>query len=170
MDTFLAIASRREVREYAARPIPDDAQRRILEAGRISGSSRNRQPWRFVVVETTDTRERLAQAVYATENVRSAALVVVIAMRGKAQVGFDAGRAAQNMMLTAWNEHIGACPNGMPDADAVARLLGLDEDERPAIILSFGYPVRDRDPERHSATEWLERANRKPFDEVVRRV
>ncbi len=170
MDTFLAIASRREVREYAARPIPDDAQRRILEAGRISGSSRNRQPWRFVVVESPETRERVAEAVYASENVHGAALVVVIAMRGTAQTGFDAGRAAQNMMLTAWNEHIGACPNGVADADAVARLLGLDEDERPAIILTFGYPVRDRDPERRPATEWLERADRKPFDELVRRV
>jgi nitroreductase len=74
------------------------------------------------------------------------------------------------MMLTAWNEHIGACPNGMPDPDAVAQLLSLEEDERPTIVLTFGYPVRARDPEGHTAIEWIERADRKPFDEVVRRV
>jgi nitroreductase len=170
MDTFLALASRREVREYAARPIPADAEQRILEAGRISGSARNRQLWRFVVVETPEVREQLARAVHATENVRTAALVVVIAMRVNPRAGFDAGRAAQNMMLAAWNDHIGACPNGAADPDAVARLLGLDEDERPEIILTFGYPVRDRDPERRSAIEWLERADRKPLDEVVVRV
>jgi nitroreductase len=170
MDTFLAIASRREVRDYAARPIPDDAAGRILDAGRISGSARNRQPWRFVVVESPEAREQLAQTVYASDNVRSAALVVVIAMRANPRAGFDAGRVAQNMMLAAWNDHIGACPNGAADPDAVARLLGLDEDERPEIILTFGYPVRDRDPERRSAIEWLERADRKPLDEVVVRV
>jgi nitroreductase len=170
VDTFLTVASRREVRDYAGRPIPADAEQRILEAGRIAGSSRNSQPWRFLVVESPSLRERLADAVHAPANVRSAALVVVIAMRGRGPIAFDAGRAAQNMMLTAWNEHIGACPNGMRDADAVAQLLDLDEGERPTIVLTFGYPVRTRDPERRTAIEWIQRADRKPFDEVVQRL
>ena len=170
MDTFLAVASRREVRDYAGRPIPVDAVQRILEAGRSSGSSRNRQPWRFIVVESPSLRERLADAVYAPANVRGAALVVVIANQGRGPTAFDAGRAAQNMMLTAWNDHIGSCPNGMPDLDAVAELLDLAEDERPTIVLTFGYPARTRDPQRHEAIEWLERADRKPFDQVVERL
>ena len=170
MDSFLAIASRREVREYAGRPIPADAEQRILEAGRLSGSSRNTQPWRFLVVESPSLRERLAESVYAAGNVRGAALVVVIALHGRGPTAFDAGRAAQNMMLAAWNDHIGACPNGMPDPDAVATLLDLEEGERPVVVLTFGYPARARDPQRHTAIEWIERANRKPFDEVVQRL
>ena len=170
MDTFLAVASKREVRDYAGRPIPVDAVQRILEAGRISGSSRNRQPWRFIVVESPSLRERLADAVYAPANVRGAALVVVIANQGRGPTAFDAGRAAQNMMLTAWNDHVGSCPNGMPDPDAVAELFDLEEDERPTIVLTFGYPARSRDPQRHEAIEWLVRADRKPFDEVVERL
>ena len=170
MDTFLAIASRREVREYAGRPIPVDAERRILEAGRIAGSSRNGQPWRFLVVESPSLRERLAASVYTAGNVRGAALVVVIAVHGRGRTEFDAGRAAQNMMLEAWNDHIGSCPNGMPDPDAVAQLLDLEEGERPTVVLTFGYPTRTRDPDRHTGLEWIERANRKPFDEVVQRL
>jgi nitroreductase len=170
VDTFLAVASRREVREYAGRPIPADLTQRILDAGRISGSSRNTQPWRFVVVESPSLRERLADAVYVAGNVRGAALIVVVAVRGRGPTTFDAGRAAQNMMLTAWNEHIGSCPNGMPDPDAVARLLDLEEDERPVTVLTFGYPARSSDPQRREAVEWVERADRKPFDEVVQRV
>ncbi len=170
MDTFLAIASRREVREYAGRPIPADAEQRILEAGRVAGSSRNGQPWRFLVVESPSLRERLAESVYTAGNVRGAALVVVIAVHGRGRTEFDAGRAAQNMMLEAWNDHIGSCPNGMPDPDAVAQLLDLEEGERPTVVLTFGYPTRTRDPERHTALEWIERANRKPLDEVVQRV
>src|SRR5512135_2452376 len=162
MDTFLAVASRREVREYASRPIPADAAQRILEAGRISGSSRNTQPWRFIVVDSPSLRERLADAVYAPGNVRGAAFVVVIALHGRGPTMFDAGRAAQNMMLTAWNEHIGSCTNGIADPNAMAQLLDLGQDERPAIVLTFGYPTRTRVPQRHEALEWIERADRKP--------
>ena len=170
MDTFLAVASRREVRGYADRPIPADAEQRILEAGRVSGSSQNRQPWRFLVVESPSLRARLAEAVYAPSNVRNAALVVVIAVGGRGPTAFDAGRAAQNMMLTAWNEQIGSCPNGTPDPDAVARLLDLKDGERPVVVVTFGYPANARDPQRHTATEWIARANRKPSAEVVQRL
>jgi len=65
VDAFLAVASKREVRGYSDRPVPDAAVRRILEAGRIAGSSRNRQPWRFLVVGDQGVRERVAEAVFA---------------------------------------------------------------------------------------------------------
>lgn len=169
MDAFLAVASRREVREYAARPIPVDAVQRILEAGRVAGSARNRQPWRFVILEDPTVRDRFAEFVSVPTNVRTAALVVVITVRGRGPTMFDAGRAAQNMMLTAWNDRIGSCPNSMADQDAVARLLELDEEERPAMALTFGYPVHERDPDSREAVDWLARADRKPLDELVAR-
>jgi nitroreductase len=74
------------------------------------------------------------------------------------------------MMLAAWNEGIGSCPNGMPDADAVARLLGLADDERPVTLLTFGYPARPRDPARRPPEDWIARADRKPLEEVVQRL
>lgn len=123
-----------------------------------------------MVVEDPSLREQLAALFSAPDNARGAAMVVVIAVSGKGRVAFDAGRAAQNMMLTAWNDGIGACPNGVRDHDAVARLLGLDEDEQPMIALTFGYPARDRDPDARTALEWLARADRKPLDEVVVRL
>jgi nitroreductase len=113
VDAFLAVASKREVRGYSDRPVPDAAVRRILEAGRIAGSSRNRQPWRFLVVGDPGVRERVADAVFAPGNVRGAALVVAVAVRG-----------------------------GGP--------VGLEEDERPVIVLTFGYPAGARDPQRRS--------------------
>jgi nitroreductase len=82
MELRLGIASRREVRDYDARPIPEDVQRQILDAGRLAGSAKNRQPWRFVLVEDAGRRERLAELVYEPENVRGAQLVVAIALGG----------------------------------------------------------------------------------------
>ena len=161
MDTYLAIASRREVREFADRPLPDDVVHRILDAGRLSGSSRNTQKWEFLVVRDG---EALAEAVYAPDNVRTAQLVVAIT--GEA-FPFDVGRAAQNMMLAAWNEGVGSVPNGIADADAAERAVGTAPVK---MILSFGYPAKPRNPGSRSAEEWSARANRKPFAEVVRRV
>jgi nitroreductase len=170
VDVRLAIASRREVREYEPRPIPPEVERRILDAGRLSGSAQNRQPWRFAVVESADVRDRLADRVFAPGNVRGAALVVAIVLSGDRPASLDAGRAAQNMLLAAHGEGVGGCPNGMPDRDEAAEALGLGEGERPVIVLTFGYPARLRDPESRSAEEWSARANRKPLDELVTRI
>jgi nitroreductase len=165
VDTFLAIASRREVRDYEPRTLPPDVQERILDAGRLAGSSKNKQPWRFHVV----LGELLADAVYEPTNVRGAPFVVAIVVSGKGPVSFDAGRAAQNMLLVAWNEGVGSCPNGIADEPAARAALGLEDEERIAIVLSFGYPAKPRDPESRSAEEWSARARRRPLEETVRR-
>lgn len=167
IDAFLVIASKRDQRRYADEDIPGEIARKILEAGRIAGSAVNKQPWRFVVIDDPGLREQLAEMVYAADNVRGAKLVVAIVITGNP--GFDAGRAAQNMMLAAWNEGVTSCPNGMPDADAASKLLGLGDGERVINILTFGFPEPPRTPEDRSAQEWLARAKRKNFDEVVER-
>jgi nitroreductase len=171
VDTFLAVASKREVREYADRPLPRDAERRILEAGRVAGSSKNRQARRFVIVRDDGIREEVASSVYAGDHVRGAALVVAVVIGGKGPTSFDAGRAAQNMMLAASNDGIGSCPNGIADAQRLREALGHGEDESVATVLTFGYPARPRrDPESQSAQEWVARANRRPLEEVVSEV
>ena len=153
------------MREYADRDLPDDVVRRILEAGRLAGSAVNRQPWRFLAVRDRDLLDRLADTVYASDNLRGAKLAVAIVVSDSP--GFDCGRAAQNMMLAAWNEGVGSCPNGMPEPQRAAKVLDLQDGERPLNILSFGYPAKPRDPEARSPEEWVAGANRKPFDEVV---
>jgi nitroreductase len=161
VDTRLAIASKRDVREYAETPVPDDVVTRILDAGRLAGSARNRQLWEFVVVETAQAE--LANAVHAPANVLGATLVLAIV--GDAG-GLDVGRCAQNMMLAAWNEGVASCPNGIKDAEAAAEICGGEVKS----ILSFGYPAKPRDPESRTADEWSAQANRKPLAELVRRV
>jgi nitroreductase len=171
VDTFLAIASKREVRRYTDRPLTGELERRILDAGRMAGTSGNRQRVRFVVVADRDRLAELAETVYTPDNLRGAPLAIAIAVHGKGPTSFDAGRAAQNMMLAAWNEGVGSCPNGMPDRAVAAGVLGLREGEEPAIVLSFGYPERPRrDPESQSAEAWVAAADRKPFEEIVERL
>jgi nitroreductase len=163
VDTEVAVASKRDERRYSDRPVPPDVVERILDAGRVAGSSANRQARRFVVVESDEARRTVASAVYVPTNVLGATLVVAVVGRS----GFDVGRAAQNMMLVAWNEGIVSCPNGLRDPEAAASLLG---DEKAAYVLSMGYPPTPRRPESRSSAEWSARAKRKPLEELVTRV
>ena len=160
METFQAIAGKRDERRYADRPVSAEHEERILDAGRLSGSSRNTQNWEFVVV--ADAKGQLADAVYAPHNIRAAALVVAIV---GAAFPFDVGRCAQNMMLAAWDLGIVSCPNGIRDREAADAICGGEV----KMIISFGHPVTPRTRQR-SAEEWSARANRKPLAELVRRV
>ena len=168
MDAYLAVVSKREVREYLARPLEPEVERQILDAGRVAGSAKNRQPWQFIVIRDDKAVEEVAESVYEAQNVRGAAFLVAILMTGGS--GIDAGRAAQNMMLAAWALGVGSCPNGIADRVGLNRALRLGDEDKVATVLSFGYPAKPRDPKRRSAAEWVERANRKPYDEVVREV
>lgn len=167
LDTLLAIASKREVRSYEDRAIGDDLVARVLEAGRVTGSSMNSQPWRFVVLASPEVRTAVAETLYAPANLTGAATAIAILVSGGRTADFDAGRAAQSMMLAASNDGVGSCPNGVADRERFAALVGLSEGERAAIILSFGYPARPRRAEDRTPGEWMARARRKPANEVV---
>jgi nitroreductase len=166
VDTFLAIASKRDTRRYSEQPIPEQTTRRILDAGRLAGSAKNRQRWSFLLVESAERREALADAVYEPGNVRGAQLVVAII----GSTGFDTGRCIQNMMLAAWNEGVASCPNGLADAGKAQDALGLGENEPLAVVLTFGYADRGRAPDSRSADEWSARADRRSLDKLVRRL
>lgn len=170
MDARLAITSKRDVRSYARTPLGPDTERRILDAGRLAGTASNRQPCRFLIIEGA-ARPDVARAVYVPAHIITAPFVVAISVTpGGGLVDFDAGRVAQNMMLAAWAEGVGSCPNGVADHDMLARAVGLTGEERVPIVISFGVPEPWRDPARRSPERWSETARRLPLAELVRRV
>lgn len=165
MDAYLAIVSLRVVREYADRPISDEALRRILEAGRATGSSQNRQLWHFYAVCSRSVLDALAEVAYAPDNLRGCQAAIAITTTAKST--YDAGKCSQNMALAAWTEGIGSAPNSARDMDAARRLLGAGPEETIATILSLGYPARPWTPRAEDVEGILERINRKPLDELV---
>jgi nitroreductase len=119
-----------------------------------------------VIVADPALRQRLADRVYVPGKVRAAALLIAIVVSGRGPVDFEAGRAAQNMMLAAWNDGLASCPNGLSDAEAVGELLGLGDGERVVIVPSFGFPHGGRDPAARTPEAWAARADRSPLEEV----
>lgn len=172
MDVRLAVASKRDHRDFAERPLPEAVLTEILDAGRLAGSARNRQPWRFAVATAPDARARLAACVYVPRIVMSApaAVALVVDASGSALWGFDAGRAAQNMMLAAWSEGVASCPNGIRDPAAAAEAVGAGGSEVAVTVVAFGYPRRPRDPARRTADEWSDTARRRPLADVAVRL
>lgn len=169
MDAYLAVVSKREVREYQDRPVPDDVLERILEAGRASGSSKNTQPWRFIVVTDRERLRELARSVSRPANLEGCPVAVAIAMTAGGP--FDAGRTAQNMMVAAWDLGVGTCPNTPRDPEAIHRALGVPDGVKVVTILSLGYPAQGepRPPRKASSKGVLTRIKRAPLDQLVHR-
>jgi nitroreductase len=142
MDAYQAIVGKRDRRDYDSRPIPEDVLHRILQAGRMAGSSSNSQPFRFIVMRDRAAKEKLAPAGPGTAPLVKAPLAIVVVLE-KGRRDFDVGRAAQNMMVAAWAEGIHSCPIGLREEAVASAALGLPDTHVAAIGISFGYPAAD---------------------------
>ena len=168
METWDAITSRRNVREFADVPIPPDDLDRILEAGRRTPSSRNWQPWDFVVVTDRERLRELAKVWQFAHHVAgAAAAIVIVGVRQESEtqrdwLQFDSGQAMMAMMIEAADLGIGTGHAAIADQALLRRLLGVPEDRFGVALFSLGYPAgRPLKPLRHP--------DRRPFDDVVHR-
>ena len=143
MDAYRAIVSKRDTREYEQRPIEAETLERILQAGRMAGSSKNEQPIRLILIETDERKAELAQCADFAAHFPLTPLVVVVVRLGDSRP-FDAGRVAQNMMVAAQAEGIASCPVGIQHDDCAREALGLPPDAIVAMALTFGYPRAGR--------------------------
>ena len=142
MEVFEAVRTVLAVRNYKETPVPPDLVRRIVEAGRLTGSAMNGQPWHFIVVDDHDTLQRLGTAARTGPYVASAPLAIVVAMHKTKLSIADASRAIQSMVLTAWSEGVGSNWVGFMGLDEVKPILGIPDDLDVLAVIPFGYPPR----------------------------
>jgi len=142
MTVFDAIQTMLAVRTYAGQPIPPDAVQRIVAAGWLTGSSMNRQPWHFVVVEDRDTLRQLGALAPSGPYIADAALAIAVVVERTTFAVSDASRAIQSMMLAAWAEGIGSNWGGFHGLDAVKPVLNVPETLDLFAIIPFGYPAQ----------------------------
>jgi nitroreductase len=168
METWDAIRARRNVREFTDEPLSPEALERILEAGWRTPSSRNWQPWDFVVVtERAELRELAKVWEYGGHIAGAAAAVGLVidefeGSREREIAAYDLGQASLQMMLAAADMGIGSGHSAVGDQDLARRLLGLPETKTLEYVLDFGHPG-DR------PLKPINKPNRRPFDEVVHR-
>jgi nitroreductase len=168
METWDAITARRNVREFADKPIPDSDLDHVLEAGRIAPSSQNNQPWDFVVVTDREMLGELATVWRGGGHIANAAAAVAMVIgdeqepRARERDRFDIGQATMQMMIAAADRGIGSGHSAVGDQDLARSVLGVPEDKLVAFVIDLGYPA-----DRPLAPGT--RLKRRAFDEVVHR-
>ena len=155
-DIYRTILGKRDTRAFSDRPISQETLARLIQAARMAGSAKAAQPVRLVVVQKQEQKDRLAECGNFTPHVRTCQAAVVFVLVPEAGVvgapfaifrgPFDAGRAAQNLMLAAWAEGIASCPASMHNAEAAADVLGLPPGHVVANVIALGYPADSGDP------------------------
>jgi len=161
MDVFEAVKTMLAVRSFTSEPVPPEVVAQIVEAGRLTGSSMNRQPWHFVVVEQPETLRKLGALARSGPYIAQAPLAVAVAYEKDSPYGVsDASRAIQTMMLTAWAAGVGSNWVGFHNLSEVCALLGIPEAYEVLAVLAFGYPTREIGKGKK---------RRKPLAEVVSR-
>jgi nitroreductase len=166
MDAYQTIISVRAVRQFdLTKPIGDATLHRILQAGRMSGSSKDTQPWWFIVVTDREMLEALSKCGNFAQHIAGAALAIAIVFDPQFYRGeFDSGRCAQNMMLAAWADGIGSCIASMHREEDTRAVLGVPDPYRLQHILSFGYPQSTA-----QSAPIVPQRKRKPLDKIVMR-
>jgi nitroreductase len=140
MDVFEAARTLLAVRSYQDTPVPDASLRRILEAGRLTGSSKNGQPWHFLVIQNRDTLRQLGSLLRTGPYVAQAPLAIVVAIDPTTYAISDASRAIQSILLTAWADGLGSNWVGFGGLDQVKPLFGMPAEVEVFAVLPIGYP------------------------------
>ena len=161
-----AIRTKRAVRRFTDQPIPEDAIRAILNAGRRAQSSKNTQPWSFLAVRDKGTLKQLSETGDFAGHLAGAALGVALVAPDTADrrewILFDLGQAAAYMQLAAWELGIGSCIATIYHPERAGAILGLPDGMRCDLALSFGYPTADQ-----TRPGVVRPGGRRSFDEVV---
>lgn len=160
MNVFEAIKTVLAVRQYQDKAVPSEIVHKVVEAGRLTGSSMNLQPWHFVVVQQRDALQKLGELAKTGPYTAQAAFAVVVAFETSSRFGVsDASRAIQSMFLAAWAEGVGSNWAGFAGSFAdVAKFLNIPDDLDVLAVLPFGYPA---------GNVGKGKKNRKPLGEVA---
>jgi nitroreductase len=168
MEVEDAVRRLRVVRRFRPDPLAAEDVTAILRAAHRTGSSKNKQRWAFIVVRDRERLAQLAEVGAFAGHLAGAAAAIALVTPDPAAAGspysvmWDLGRAAQNMILVAWERGIGSAPATVYEQGLCRRLLGYPADHHCEYILSFGYPTDPTD-----LTRPLKPSGRRPLDKMV---
>jgi nitroreductase len=165
------IISRQSDRKYSDKPVEKEKLDRIIEAGRMSPSACNAQPWKFIIVTEPELIGKIAVAasgrVTGMNSFVKQAPVLLIVVREhpnfSSRVGgtikkkdyslIDIGIAAENLCLQARAEGIGSCMIGWFDEKMLKKLLGIPMSKRAELIITLGYSLSELRPKKRKPSD-----------------
>jgi nitroreductase len=160
MDAYECIVTKLDVRDFnPEKKVQADAKAKILEAARLTGSAKNTQHWRFILVQDRDRLKKLADDSTTGKWVAGANFAIIVLTEEKQRFHLvDAGRATQDMQIAAWNQGIVSCIFTGIDQSAVRRDFHIPQNLLATVVIGFGFPA---------GKVTGKRKNRKPLQELV---
>lgn len=161
MDVYEAIKTRRSVRAYQDKPVPEDALNRILEAARLAPSASNRQDWKFIVVKDPETRKAIATAARNQQFIAEAPVVIVAVSLNPDRImscevpayAVDLAIAVDHITLAATAEGLGTCWIGAFSQDEMKKILNVPDKYKIVTLTPLGYPADSPRPKVRKSLE-----------------
>ena len=163
MNLVETVLSRRSIRQYEAKEIPQEAIDLILDAGRLAPSAGNKQSWHFIIVSDNEIKRELSQGVFS-RFIKNAPITIVGCAHRDRILGrwskINTTIALQNMVITAWALGIGSCWIGAFNEEKVRRLLDIRKRYAVVALIPFGYPSKVPSPKRKKSIEKITSYNK----------
>jgi nitroreductase len=147
MDAYDCIVTKLEVREFNDQNgVSSEIRLKILEAARLTGSSLNTQPWRFIVIQKKDNLIKLSSDSTSGKWISGANFAIIILTNPYFRFHLiDAGKVVQNMQLAAWNYGVGSALFTGIEEERLRKDFSIPIDYKPVIVAGFGYPKKKID-------------------------
>lgn len=163
MELIPAIAQRSSVLNFTSDPIEQDKLTRILDAGRRAPSAKNRQPWRFVVIQDESLRQKMEEASYGQEHVGQAPTIVAACTtnidytmpNGQLSYPIDIAISVAFMMIQAQAEGVGSCIITTFNEAEVKEVLTVPFSMRVVMLLLLGYAAEKPFPTQRKALDMI---------------
>ena len=164
MELYDIIIKRRSIRTYKNKPIPEEILLKVLEAARLAQSAKNRQPWRFIIIQNETNRKMIAELCSGNKSVSEAPVILAgVAVDTNYRMGnkrpasdIDLSIALTQISLAAVDQSLGSCWIGSFKYDEAMEYLKIPKDNLLVGFMTLGYP--NESPAARS---------RKPMDEII---
>jgi nitroreductase len=167
MDFSNLIATRQSVRSYEDKPVEVEKLTQLIESVRLAPSASNSQPWKVIIVNDHDLKNKVAKATYSklisfnkfAPQAPVLAVLVIEKPKVITQIGgmlkdrefslIDIGIAAEHFCLQAADLGLGTCMLGWFDETAIKHLLHIPDQKRIGLVITLGYakagdPIRKK--------------------------
>ncbi|MEN3013960.1 MAG: nitroreductase family protein [Endomicrobiia bacterium] len=164
MSILEVIKTRRSIRRYTNKPIPDNIIKEILDCARLAPSANNKQPWLFVVVKNKEIKNQIAEITDYGKFIKDAYCCIVVFCEDTKYYLEDGCAATQNILLAAWCYGIGSCwvaGDKKVYAEKIKELLKVDNKYKLVSLISLGYPEEKE-------LENVKKINKKSLQDVIK--
>ena len=158
MDAITCLKTRRSIRAYDPRPVPEETIADIVDCGRLAPTAMNEQPWTFVVVREAVARRRIAEIMGHSGFVAEAPVCIAVLCRQTDYLLEDGSAATENLLLAATGHGLGSCwiaGHKMAYASEIVRLLGAPDGQVLVSLVSIGLAAESPLPEKRMLSDVL---------------